>query len=137
MIRFVPEGDGTNEGVTDASYHLPAFYELWARWGPEEDRAFWAKAADVSRDFIVKTANPETGLNPNYANFDGSPRNAFEEDAWRCAMNWTVDHSWFNKESRQPEASDKLQKFLESQGMDKYGDHFELTGKVTRDRHSP
>src|SRR5580704_900999 len=32
MIRFVPEGDGTSEGLTDASYHLPAFYELWARW---------------------------------------------------------------------------------------------------------
>ena len=34
------------------SYHLPAFYELWARWGPVEDRAFWAKAAEVSRGFF-------------------------------------------------------------------------------------
>ncbi len=40
MIRFVPDvGPYSN---TDASYHLPAFYELWSRWGPEEDRAFWA-----------------------------------------------------------------------------------------------
>ncbi|HTN41936.1 MAG TPA: glycosyl hydrolase family 8, partial [Asticcacaulis sp.] len=38
MIRFVPE---TNIPGTDASYHLPAFYELWGRWGPAEDRAFW------------------------------------------------------------------------------------------------
>jgi hypothetical protein len=28
MIRFVPE---TNVSGTDASYHLPAFYELWVR----------------------------------------------------------------------------------------------------------
>ncbi|MGZ3306390.1 MAG: glycosyl hydrolase family 8, partial [Asticcacaulis sp.] len=34
MIRFVPE---MNLPGTDASYHLPAFYELWARWGPKED----------------------------------------------------------------------------------------------------
>ena len=57
MIRFVPELPGGN---TDASYHLPAFYELWARWGPEEDRAFWAEAADVSRDFFNRVRGPET-----------------------------------------------------------------------------
>src|SRR5690242_19876024 len=49
MIRFVPE---TSIPGTDASYHLPAFYELWARWGPVEDRAFWTRAADVSRNFF-------------------------------------------------------------------------------------
>ena len=37
MIRFVPE---TAIAGTGASYHLPAFYELWARWSPIEDRAF-------------------------------------------------------------------------------------------------
>ena len=37
MIKFVPNSPG---GMTDASYHLPAFYELWARWGPVEDRVF-------------------------------------------------------------------------------------------------
>src|SRR5258708_6952122 len=38
MIRFVPGVDRGN--FTDPSYHLPAFYELWARWGPEADRLF-------------------------------------------------------------------------------------------------
>ena len=55
MVRFVPE---TNVPGTDASYHLPAFYELWARWGPEEDRAFWAKAADVSRELFFRVTGP-------------------------------------------------------------------------------
>src|SRR5580692_11641151 len=49
MILFVP--DVSPQPFTDPSYHLPAFYELWARWGPEGDRAFWAKAAETSREF--------------------------------------------------------------------------------------
>jgi oligosaccharide reducing-end xylanase len=71
MILFVPEV--SPQQFTDPSYHLPAFYELWARWGPEQDRAFWSKAAEISRAFFVKTTNPRTGLAPVYANFDGTP----------------------------------------------------------------
>jgi oligosaccharide reducing-end xylanase len=86
-------------GFTDPSYHLPAFYELWAQWGPAADRKFWAEAATASRDFFQKATNPVTGLAPDYANFDGTPysfrRNAgasnFRYDAWRTAMNWSVD----------------------------------------------
>jgi len=59
MILFVP--GITPEPFTDPSYHLPAFYELWARWGPEEDRAFWAMAAEISRGYFVKSTNPQTG----------------------------------------------------------------------------
>ena len=52
MIRFVP--DSGSWSFTDPSYHLPAFYELWAKWGPEADRSFWAAAADTSRNFFQK-----------------------------------------------------------------------------------
>jgi hypothetical protein len=71
MVRFTP--DMKRPDHTDPSYHLPAFYELWARWGPEADRSFWAEAAKVSRDFFQKATNPTTGLAPDYANFDGTP----------------------------------------------------------------
>jgi oligosaccharide reducing-end xylanase len=70
MILFVP--GRMPQPFTDPSYHLPAFYELWARWGPIEDRAFWARAAEASRAFFVKTTNAQTGLAPSYANFDGT-----------------------------------------------------------------
>jgi oligosaccharide reducing-end xylanase len=141
MILFSPDERNT---FTDASYHLPAFYELWALWGPEEDRAFWAKAAQVSRDFLVKSADPVTGLIPNLGQFDGTPMGfrggregaAFREDAWRCAMNWAVDWSWWRKDPRQQELSDRLQAFFESQGMNTYGDNWTLDGKVQRARHS-
>ena len=47
MILFVP--GIMPHPFTDPSYHLPGFYEFWARWGPVEDRAFWAYAAEVSQ----------------------------------------------------------------------------------------
>ena len=71
MIRFVPGVERGN--FTDPSYHLPAFYELWARWGPVADRSFWAQAAAVSRTYFVQATNPQTGLAPNLTNYDGTP----------------------------------------------------------------
>lgn len=47
MVRFTP--DNRRADHNDPSYHLPAFYELWARWGAQADRPFWAEAARVSR----------------------------------------------------------------------------------------
>jgi oligosaccharide reducing-end xylanase len=99
-IRFVPSI--TRGDFADPSYHLPAFYELWARWGPPEGREFWAEAAQASREFFVKTTDPQTGLAPVYANFDGTPHPTrfpqsaiFGYDAWRTASNWSVDWSWW------------------------------------------
>ncbi|MGB2863469.1 MAG: glycosyl hydrolase family 8 [Sedimentisphaerales bacterium] len=132
MILFSP--DSRRNNMTDPSYHLPAFYELWAQWGPKEDRAFWQRAATVSRDFFQQTTNPQTGLAPNYANFDGTPfksfgrSDAFRHDAWRTASNWAVDWSWWAKDPRERDLSDRIQAFFESQGMDTYGDQYELDG---------
>ena len=116
MIRFVPNVPG---GFTDASYHLPAFYELWARWGPVEDRAFWAKAADVSRDLFSTVTGPETGLTPDRSNFDATPimgldgtPTPFSYDSWRSVSNWSVDYSWWKKDPREVQLSDRIQKFL-------------------------
>ena len=143
MIRFVPEGDSSSEGFTDASYHLPAFYELWARWGPAEDREFWAKAADVSRQFFFTVTGPETGLTPERSNFDMSPmldRNgrpaSFGYDSWRSVSNWSVDYSWWHKDSRETILSDRIQKFLLSQGIDRFVDRYTLDGKPLSERHS-
>jgi len=134
MVRFSPVIEIRDH--TDPSYHLPAFYELWALWGPEQDRQFWAQAAAVSRDFFLKTTNPVTGLSPEYANFDGSPwvgsHNSqavhFSGDAWRTAMNWSVDWAWWGKDARQRQLSDRLQAFFESKGLSTYGNQFTLDG---------
>ena len=141
MIRFVPE---TNVPGTDASYHLPAFYELWSRWGPKEDRAFWAKAADVSRALFVAVTGPETGLAPDRSNLDlstisgrdGQPVQ-FGYDSWRTVGNWSVDYSWWRKDVHEALLSDRVQKFLFDQGMDKFADRYTLSGQPLSTRHSP
>jgi endo-1,4-beta-D-glucanase Y len=142
MVRFTP--DIVNIEHTDPSYHLPAFYELWARWGPEADRAFWTQAASASREFFQKATNPVTGLAPEYANFDGtpwaSPWNSnsanFQFDSWRTAMNWSVDWAWWCRDTRERQLSDRLQAFFESKGIFTYGNQFTLDGNQFGSDHS-
>jgi oligosaccharide reducing-end xylanase len=135
MVRFTP--DIKNAAHTDASYHLPAFYEVWARMGPASERAYWIEAARVSRDYFVKAAHPKTGLTPDYGNFDGSawaaPWNAgsadFRYDAWRTAMNWSMDWVWWQADPRQVELSNRIQTFFMQQGLEKYESLYSLDGK--------
>jgi len=142
MVRFTPNLRRPDH--TDPSYHLPAFYELWTRWGPENDRPFWAAAAKASRDFFQKVTNPVTALAPNYANYDSTPvpgyggkNQNFGPDAWRTAANWSVDWAWWSADPRERELSDKIQAFFESQGMDVYGNMYTLDGKPLGGSHSP
>jgi oligosaccharide reducing-end xylanase len=135
MVRFTP--DVANWEHTDPSYHLPAFYELWALWGPKADRKFWQQAAAASREFFQRAANSKTALTPEYANFDGTPWQApwnprsanHHADAWRTAMNWSVDWAWWAKDPREQQLSDSLQSFFESQGIDTYVNHYRLDGR--------
>jgi len=141
MIRFVPE---TGVAGTDASYHLPAFYELWARWGPMEDRQFWAAAADVSRALFARVTGPQTGLSPDRSNFDLSPAMGrdgqpvpFGYDSWRTVSNWSVDYSWWHKAAAEPALSERVQNFLFGQGMQSFADRYTLNGEPLSSRHSP
>ena len=142
MVRFTPNMNRPDH--TDPSYHLPAFYELWARWGPPADRPFWSEAVKVSRDFFQKVTHPVTGLAPDYANFDGTPVASgfnkasanFGPDAWRTAANWAVDWSWWAADPRERQLSDKIQAFFESKGMETYGNRFTLDGNQLGSSHS-
>jgi oligosaccharide reducing-end xylanase len=141
MIRFVPVMNRAD--FTDPSYHVPAFYELWALWGPQADRAFWAEAAAASRVFFTKTTHPNTGLAPAYANFDGTPHATkfpqsaiFGYDSWRTASNWSVDWSWWRKAAVEQQLSDRIQNFFYAQGLATYGDLYTLEGKQVKGGHS-
>lgn len=122
QVVFAPSAAASK--FTDPSYHLPAFYELWAEWAAEpRDRVFWKKTALVSREFLRRTANPQTGLMPEYANFDGSPHNGMGEgkqdfrfDAWRTLANVGLDHAWFPTDGWATEQSNRVLRFLASQG---------------------
>lgn len=141
MILFVPNSGGNT--FSDPSYHLPAFYELWARWGPLEDRSFWAEAAAESREYFVQTTNLNTGLAPDRANFDGTPLldregkpTPFSYDSWRTASNWGVDYSWWHKEQREPVLTRRIQQFLTEQGVNTFADRYTLDGHPLSNRHS-
>lgn len=142
MILFVP---GRQRKIfTDASYHLPAFYELWSQYGPKADRSFWYAAADSSRAFFLKATNPVTGLCSDFANFDGSPMAAtfnkkavnFSFDSWRTASNWSVDYNWWKKSKSEQVLSNRTQAFFASKGLATYGCQFILAGVQLDARHA-
>jgi oligosaccharide reducing-end xylanase len=109
-----------------------------------EDRAFWERASDVSRDFFPKVTGLNTGLSPDRSNFDGTPAmgwdgkpSQFGYDSWRTVSNWSVDYSWWGKDPRERTLSDKVQRFLVGQGIHSFPDRYTLDGKPLSTRHSP
>ena len=130
---------------TDPSYHLPHFYELFSLWANEEDRAFFREAAAASREYLVKACHPVTGMNAEYAEFDGTPMSRplpwerdgkvrdrhdwFYSDSYRTAANIGLDYSWFKTDVGQCKAAVNLLRFLDKQ--DEFGKEllcYELDG---------
>jgi len=142
MVVFVPNGEA--DDFTDPSYHLPHYYELWARWADKEQE-FWRQAADSSRAFLYRTVHPRTGLAPDYANFDGSATDApwggghadFRYDAWRTAANIAVDWLWFGRDARAVAQSNRLLEFFHGQGMTTYGGLYTLDGRKLANEQNP
>ena len=113
LIRFVPEMK-----ISDPSYHLPHFYDLFALKADEEDRAFWRQAAEASREYLVRSAHPVTGLSPEYADYDGKTVLLFRKpwvyysDAYRVAENIALDHLWFGDHPEEDDVNTRLQDFF-------------------------
>lgn len=95
LVRFSPMA---GNDFTDPSYHTLAFYRLFAE---RTGDVFWERAYAASVSFLRRTLHKETGLAPDYAEFDGSPKHAgffptsecFSGDAWRVALNLALDFS--------------------------------------------
>lgn len=109
---------------TDPSYHLPHFYECFAKWAYEEDREFFQEAAKASREFLVTACHPETGMNAEYSWFDGTPmrtvlpwgrHDLFYSDAYRTIANIGLDFAWNHVDVGQTKAACRLQAFLRAQ----------------------
>jgi len=119
LVVFYPSGGPA--GYTDPSYNLPAFYELFALDGPSGDAGRWNTIADASRRLLVNSANGNTGLHPDYANFSGTPNSGgsnhdqFRYDAWRVLMNMAVDYAWFSQDTRFTTQANKYHAFFANQ----------------------
>lgn len=120
-ILFVPASP-----FSDPSYHLPHFYELFALKADEADRPFWKEAAAASRRYIALSAHPVTGMNAEYAEFDGTPRLMFNKpyayysDAYRVAENIALDTLWFGRTDALSAVATKLQGFFHDISADSY-----------------
>lgn len=134
LITFTPDPFGGR--FTDPSYHIPAFYEVWAMWAEDGRSEFWRVCARKSREYLHKSIHPVTGLNPDYNNYDGtllgSKRvigDAFRFDSWRVPMNIALDYSWACADRKwQQEYGNKIQNFFYSQGIDSFVDQYNVDG---------
>ena len=138
LITFVPDGDGSR--WTDPSYHVPAFYEVWARWLDDGRSAFWTECAAKAREYLHKSIHPQTALNPDQNNYDGSimeretrfgryRNDAFRFDSWRVPMNIALDYSWSCADREWQQAyGHKLQNFLYLQGVNTFVDQYTMDG---------
>ena len=151
QISFVPTGDMYN--LTDPSYHVPAFLEVWAEYARDGHEQFYRDCADTSRVFLHRACAAPTGLNYDYTDFSGQPHPtrwapaAFRYDSWRVPMNIAMDYVWFGKDRRwQQQYAQRFQGFLRTKGVNTFEDQFNVdgsrpdfilpAGKVKKLRHS-
>ena len=139
MPVFCPIGNAAT--YSDPSYHLPAFYEVWAREA-EQDKDFWSEAAEASRQHFKDATNEKTGLGPDYSEYSGAAKNDgnhgdFRFDAWRIAANIACDYAWWAQDSWATTHANRIQSFFYDQGVDSYGNQWSLDGKNLGPDHSP
>lgn len=135
QITFVPEGGSYN--WTDPSYHLPAFYEVWALYAKDGHEDFYKACADTARVFLHRACHPVTGLNADNTEFSGQARgfgrtpSAFRYDSWRVPMNIAMDYNWYGKDKAwQEDYAKRFQGFMRSQGINTFVDQYNIDGTI-------
>ncbi len=136
LITFTPDTWGGR--FTDPSYHVPAFYEVWARWAGDGRSNFWRQCAQKSREYLHRSIHPVTGLTPDYNNYDGTLvggrgiiGDAFRFDSWRVPMNIALDYSWACEDREwQQGYANRIQNFLYAQGIDTFVDQYNVDGTL-------
>ena len=139
LITFTPDGFG--QRFTDPSYHVPAFYEVWAKWADDGRSDYWKECAVKSREFLHKAIDEKTGLNPDMCQYDGSQMqgfggrrnggNNFRYDSWRVPMNIALDYEWSCADREwQRQYGEKVQNFFYSQGVNDFVDQYRVDGSL-------
>ena len=119
--------------ISDPSYCLPAFYGMFAKVGPKEDRATWRRIARHARtDYFPRALgqskdspndNRQTAISPYQTYLDGTQYDADGEsghitsgDGLRTPSNIGLDFLWWsdgsNEFSYHPKIANTLQRFL-------------------------
>lgn len=137
MIRFICEVD-----FSDPSYHLPHFYEIFAKEAYEEDKPFYEDAVRASREYLKLACNPVTGFSAEYANFDGTPytenqdmwggrHDWYYSDAYRTIINICLDYAWFGKDEWEKQIAETFSSYMvETIGIEDWNHIFEVDGTM-------
>ncbi|MDE7345118.1 MAG: hypothetical protein K2N48_00060 [Muribaculaceae bacterium] len=141
LITFVP--DNVGHTFTDPSYMLPAFLDMWAEKA-SSNNDFWREAADAARNHLVCSAHIDTGLHPDYSNYDATPyawplagydTSIYMYDAIRCAMNIGMDSYLNGKDiERQRVVMCRMLDFFKRDGFTHA--HFSLDGNEVFDNYT-
>lgn len=133
QILFVP-----NVTYTDPSYHLPAFYRMWAEFAGHHNQ-LWKRMADTSIAFLPRSWHPVTGLNAKYTTFEGVPMpsgtngdaesDIYATDAHRTPMNYAFDWAWFKSDTSIVIHVKKLLDFFYAQGIETYKQSYTIAGE--------
>lgn len=138
LITFTPSGFGAR--FTDPSYHLPAFYEVWARWADDGHADYYKACAAASRRYLHRCIDPRTALCPDVTAYDGKPLTPpgnrpmkgmkdFRYDSWRMPMNIALDYSWACADTAwQRRYANTVQDFFFNKGIDAYIDQYRIDG---------
>lgn len=136
IISFTPDPHGNT--YSDPSYNIPAFYEVWAKWADDGRSRFWQACADSARAYLHRCINPNTGLNPDCSNFDGTSMKSmfmggnedFRYDSWRVPMNIALDYTWSRADKEwQQNYANTIQNFLYKEGVKTFVDQYTVDGK--------
>lgn len=137
LINFCP--DTISNKWTDPSYHLPAFMEIWAESAKDGREDLYREIAANEREFLHKTCDPVTGINPDNAEYDGTQIervfgpfhmiSEFHYDSWRVPMNIACDYCWYGKDKEWQESyAERFQSTLLKYGIEEFPDQFALDG---------
>ena len=96
IVQFV-----ANSGNTDASYILPAFYQVWACFDTA-NASFWEESVTAARSFFHAAAD-SNGVIGDRQSFTGQTQQGAGSDAKRCVMNIMMDHNFFAADPWQTE----------------------------------
>ena len=96
IVQFV-----ANSGNTDASYVLPAFYQVWACFDTA-NASYWEEAVTAGREFFHAAAD-SNGVIGDRQSFTGQTQQGAGSDAKRCVMNIMMDHNFFAADPWQTE----------------------------------
>ncbi|MBN1608293.1 MAG: hypothetical protein JW940_16805 [Polyangiaceae bacterium] len=96
LVKFVASSNNT-----DASYVLPAFYQVWACFDTA-NAEFWNTAVKDGREFF-HVAGDSNGVFPDQSSWTGGTVKGATVDWIRCVVNIMMDHNFFNADPWQTE----------------------------------